>query len=46
MIVLYGIAADDPPDLANSRSFMLRIREKLRALGLPTPVTRQRAAGS
>jgi hypothetical protein len=40
MIVIYGIAPDDPPDSRIVDVFMVRVRDKLRALNLPTPVGR------
>jgi hypothetical protein len=43
MLVLYGSAVDDVPDARILDAFMFRIREKLMARGLPTPMTRQRA---
>jgi two-component system cell cycle response regulator CtrA len=43
MLALYGSAVDEIPDPRIVDAFMNRIREKLRAKGLPTPVTRQGA---
>jgi DNA-binding response OmpR family regulator len=43
MIVLYGALPDDPPAERVLDQYMMRIRDKLRARGLPTPLSRQGA---